>query len=147
MRTLSPEQVRLTIDVARQVVERLAPDEIDLFPVYSAAFEQDPGSFDVALRSGNAERALGFDPGEVASLAITGLVFPIVTEIIMEVYKVRRAKAASKNLVIPESSLKTIRQRAYELARKTPMGDDQAAQLSNDVVELILQSSASPESE
>jgi len=141
MSTISPDQVKLTIDVTRQIVERLAPDEIEVFEVYSAAFEQDSSSFDSVLKGRDTAEALGFDTGQVTSLVLTGLVLPVVKEVVLEVYKLQQKKAASEGWAIPKSSLKAIRRRVYALARKASLGEEQAAELSDNIVKLVLQKS------
>jgi hypothetical protein len=140
MTPISPNQVKLTVDFAQQIVNRLAPDEKEIFFLYSSQFEQNPDIFDDVLKGKNFKEALGFDLQTGVEIVLTALILPIVKDIIVELYnKLRREKKKDIEVVITEADFNYIRQRVREHARKTILSDEQVEQLINVFIEIIKQ--------
>jgi hypothetical protein len=136
--TLSPGEKTWILDLSRSVVERLAPDEMALFPIYSATFERDPDSFDLALTSRTDREALGFAGQEIAEFAVASVVLPVVKELITAIHESRRQKKASTGLVINRDEIEALRRKTYAIACKTLLSGEQAAELSDCIVDQIL---------
>lgn len=150
----------LIVDLARDAIESVAPDELPFFREYSEAFFRDPSRL---LKQKSEYDPLGFGWGEVAEL-VTGTAIALamialdllkdgardalkskieasigaLIERLVKALRKPEAAAAQAGVLTPEV-LKQLRERLIEHARRLGISEPKAAQLADAVVAAIVE--------
>ncbi len=159
--TAGTQQQQLVADLSREVVARIAPQELPVFRAHSRAYFADQGQ---VLRGGQGQdEMLGFGVGEAVAF-LTPVVLPVMTAVVqyltVEVTKSARAEGATligervKQLfkrfrpaeatgeyghaasppVLTQEQLGQVRQVAFEKALQLKLSAERAGLLADAVV-------------